>query len=159
MGHTTSIFHRSNVSLLSLYRTQLCEAIVTVADIQDRSSALLKTLLNSLATSFSSYEITSTVGQSVCSAALLKTMSLSRRGYIEGSQEVAQLLANLISAYTVVNNVSLVDAQQKFTRYPVNSAVRTHWVILQTLHHVTTCHPCCALRQLTVYHTCNRSPA
>ena len=114
------------MSLLTLYRTQLCRAIVTAADRQDRSSALLKTLVNSLLTSFSSYEITSTVGQSVCSAALLKTMSLSRRGYIEGSQEVAQLLANLISAYTVVNYVSLVDAQEKFTRYPVNTAVRMH---------------------------------
>ena len=103
----------------------MCQAIVTVASRQDGSAALLDSLVNSLLISFSSYEIIDKKGQLICSAALLKTLLLARKGYLEGSQESAQLLTNLISAYTVLNNVTITAANGTYTRYPVNRAVRT----------------------------------
>ena len=98
---------------------------MNVADRQDRSPTLLKTLVNSLLTSFSPYEIIDEAGRAICSAALMRTVDLSKRGYLAGSTQVAQTLADLISAYTVVNNVSRPNAQEEYTRYPVNKAVRT----------------------------------
>ena len=129
------MYNCPSLSLSVFLRTQLCQAIVTVADKQDRSPALLKSLVNSLLTSFSSYEITDEIGRSSCSAALMCTVDLSKRGYLAGNIEVARSLADLISSYTVVNNVSLPDAQEEHTRYPVNKAVRTFQVMSHILPH------------------------
>ena len=74
----------------------------------------------------------------------MKTASLSKRGYLEGSQEVAQLMANLISAFTMVNNISRADAGETYTRYPVNRAVSTHVLALHALYSVLQCTTSCS---------------
>ena len=73
---------------------------MTASSKQDRSSALLTTLTSSLLSSFASSEVYTSSGKAICSTALLKIASLSRRGYLLGSTVNAQLLADLISAYT-----------------------------------------------------------
>ena len=152
MGLFRALSYRSDVSIcltvplspclsLSTLRTQLCQAIVSVADRQDRSPSLLRTLVNSLLNSFSPYEITDKAGQSACSAALMRTVDLSKRGYLAGSPQVAQSLGDLISAYTVVYNVSLPEAQEERTLYPVNEAVRAHRTKCRFLVRTICCCP------------------
>ena len=111
-------------------RTQLCRGIVTAAGKQDRSFALLNTLITSLLISFSSFEVVHSSGKAICSAALLKAASLSRMGYLEGSSDTAQLLIDLVSEYTVLNNVTSAKANTVYTQYPVDRAVCTRLQLL-----------------------------
>ena len=82
---------------------------MTAASEQDRSSALLTTLTSSLLSSFLSTEVYIASSKAICSKALLKIASLSRRGYLLGSTVNAQLLAELISAYaTKITTVTAI---------------------------------------------------
>ena len=90
---------------LSPLRSALCQALVTAASKQDESPSLLTTLASSLLASFSSSDVISIGGRVICSTALLTVTSLARKGYLVGSTDNAQLLAELISAYTVANAV------------------------------------------------------
>ena len=105
-----------------MFRASLCRALVTAASIQDKSLSLLTTLTNSLLLSFSPSEVISDDAKEVCSAALLKIVSLSRKGYLEGSIATAQSLAELISAYTLKNTSASLSGTFA-SAYPVTRAV------------------------------------
>jgi hypothetical protein len=110
--------------ILSQYvRTALCQALVTTAGTQDRSPALLQTLTSSLLSSFSPYEVNSVSGKQICATALLKVAALARGGNLDKSIRTSQLLSDLISAYTVLNNDSLANSAISHTQYPVTTAV------------------------------------
>ena len=97
---------------------------MTAASIQDKSLSLLNTLTNSLLLSFSPSEVISNDAKEICSTALLKIASLSRKGYLEGSIATAQTLAELISAYTLKNTSATVSPSSASTStYPVTRAV------------------------------------
>ena len=102
-----------------VYRSSLCNALVTAATFQDDSSGLLDTLSASLQSAFSADEVTLAPGKGICSKALLKVSSLARSGYLEGVQSATQSVADLISSYTVLNNVTSGNS----TLYPVDEAV------------------------------------
>lgn len=108
---------------LSLDRTALCQALVTSASTQDRSPALLQTLTSSLLSSFSPYEVTTAGGKQICAVALLKVAALARAGLIDRSYRTSQLLSDLISAYTILNNGSQANSAISRTQYPVTTAV------------------------------------
>ena len=105
-----------------MFRASLCRALVTAASIQDKSLSLLTTLTNSLLLSFSPSEVISDNAKVICSTALLKIVSLSRKGYLEGSIATAQSLAELISAYTLKNTSTSLSGTFAST-YPVTRAV------------------------------------
>ena len=108
----------------NLFRASLCKALVTAASIQDKSLSLLNTLTNSLLLSFSPSEVISNDAKVICSTALLKIASLSRKGYLEGSIATAQTLAELISAYTLKNTSATASQSSAYTStYPVTRAV------------------------------------
>ena len=74
---------------------------MTAASIQDRSSSLLVTLASSLLSSFSPSDVVSDSGKAICATALLTVSSLSRKGYLAGSSETAQVVAQLLSLYSI----------------------------------------------------------
>ena len=113
-----------NLIYTNLFRASLCKALVTAASIQDKSLSLLNTLTNSLLLSFSPSEVISNDAKVICSTALLKIASLSRKGYLEGSIATAQTLAELISAYTLKNTSATASQSSAYTStYPVTRAV------------------------------------
>ena len=113
-----------NLICTNLFRASLCKALVTAASIQDKSLSLLNTLTNSLLLSFSPSEVISNDAKVICSTALLKIASLSRKGYLEGSIATAQTLAELISAYTLKNTSATASQSSAYTStYPVTRAV------------------------------------
>ena len=111
-------------SVPSSSRSALCQALVTATSIQDRSPSLLTTLTTSLLQSFSPWEVISDSAKTICSTALSKAVSLSRRGYLKGSKVTAQLLVDLISAFS--SNSSSISGRrlgQFENSYPVTTAV------------------------------------
>ena len=111
-------------SVPSSSRSALCQALVTATSIQDRSPSLLTTLTTSLLQSFSPWEVISDSAKTICSTALSKAVSLSRRGYLKGSKVTAQLLVDLISAFS--SNSSSISGRrlgQLIGSYPVTTAV------------------------------------
>ena len=111
-------------SLPSSSRSALCQALVTATSIQDRTPSLLTTLTSSLLQSFSPWEVISDSAKTICSTALSKAVSLSRRGYLKGSKVTAQLLVDLISAFS--SNSSSKSGRrlgQLIGSYPVTTAV------------------------------------
>ena len=79
---------------------------MTAASKQDGSPSLLATLASSLLSSFSPTDVVSDSGKSNCDSALIVVSSLSRNGYLDGSPANTQLLAQLISSFTVKSPVS-----------------------------------------------------
>ena len=111
-------------SVPSSSRSALCQALVTATSIQDRSPSLLTTLTTSLLQSFSPWEVISDSAKTICSTALSKAVSLSRRGNLKGSKVTAQLLVDLISAFS--SNSSSISGRrlgQFENSYPVTTAV------------------------------------
>ena len=111
-------------SVPSSSRSALCQALATAASIQDRTPSLLTTLTSSLLQSFSPWEVISDSAKTICATALSKVASLSRRGYLKGSKVTAQLLVDLISAFS--SNSSSISGRrlgQLIGSYPVTTAV------------------------------------
>ena len=106
-------------------RETLSKSLVTCSKIQDRSTSLLSTLAVSLLTSFSSYEVVTSSARATHSRALLKITSLASAGLVGDSEEAPELLAQLLSAFTVLYSKDSLDAPSNSTTlYPVNLAVR-----------------------------------
>lgn len=103
-------------------RSYLCESLVTVARLKEKSSLLLESLAASLASAFSPYEVVSASARRQCSGALLQVSSLARQGYLLGEFNTSQMVADLVSEFTVLNEntVSNVTTQ---AIYPINTAV------------------------------------
>jgi hypothetical protein len=102
-----------------LCRTSLCDALVIAANKQDKSPALLESLLTSLLVSFSSQQVTTVGGRAACSRMLSKVSTLSRKGYLGDSPDTLQLLADVVSAFTVLSD----STSSLLTVYPVGYAV------------------------------------
>jgi hypothetical protein len=79
--------------------------------------------MSSLLLSFSPYQVTSALGRSACSKILSKVSSLASNGYLGNSADSLQLLADIVSAFTVLNNVTSSNNSIMQTKYPVNQAV------------------------------------
>jgi hypothetical protein len=103
-----------------LCRTSLCDALVIAANKQDKSPALLESLLTSLLVSFSSQQVATFGGRAACSRMLSKVSTLSRKGYLGDSPDTLQLLADVVSAFTVLSDSTTSSLQ---TVYPVGYAV------------------------------------
>jgi hypothetical protein len=103
-----------------LCRTSLCDALVIAANKQDKSPALLESLLTSLLVSFSSQQVATAGGRAACSRMLSKVSTLSRKGYLGDSPDTLQLLADVVSAFTVLSDSTTSSLQ---TVYPVGYAV------------------------------------
>jgi hypothetical protein len=97
--------------------------LVKAAITQDKSPVLLETLMSSLLTTFSSYQVTSAGGTAACSKILSKVASLASNGYLGDSADTLQLLADIVSAFTVLNKVTSSNNSITQTKYPVNQAV------------------------------------
>ena len=92
------------------------------ASIQDKSTAPLVTLASSLLSSFSSSEVVTESGRANCSEALTTVSSLSRL-YLAGSKINAQLLAELVSAYTIKSTTTVYGSQSNVSNlYDVAAA-------------------------------------
>ena len=104
-------------------------ALVTAEARQDKSPSLLATLSASLLSSFSPSDVITDSGKAICEKALLKVSSLSRRGYLVGSAVNAQVLAELVSAYTVKTAVtsSRRRLDEKSSPYDVSTAAS--WLV------------------------------
>jgi hypothetical protein len=122
-----------------LFRTSLCDALVIAANRQDKSPALLESLLTSLLVSFSSQQVTTTSGRAACSRMLSKVSTLSRKGYLGDSPDTLQLLADVVSAFTVLSDAGATSLQ---TVYPVGYAVSARLLTLfhnrENSMHITT---------------------
>ena len=104
----------------------MCKAVITASKSQDRSPSLLATLTSSLSASFSPSEIVTAGGKQACAEALQIITALTKSGYIQGSKQTTQSVAELISSYTVRSNTfgssTGVDGIPTEV-YPVNEAV------------------------------------
>lgn len=120
-----------------MIRTELCKAVITAAKSQDKSPSLLATLTSSLSASFSPSEIVTAGGKQACAEALQIITALTKSGYIQGSKQTTQSVAELISSYTVRSNTfgssTGVDGIPTEV-YPLNDAVS-----LQGLWNVVPC--------------------
>ena len=99
----------------------LSKALLTCSKLQDRSTSLLGTLTASLLTSFSSYEVVTPDARAAHSKALLKITALAASGLVGDSVESLELLAQLLSAFTVLFDKTESNST---TVYPVQTAVR-----------------------------------
>jgi hypothetical protein len=104
-------------------RTDLCTALVTAASLQDSSSSLLATLVASLISSFSPYEIVSEKGKGICATVLTVLTTLASSGNLDGA--TSQSLVKVISLFTTTTTT---DADRRLTssnasQYPVDPAV------------------------------------
>ena len=104
--------------------------MVTAYNSQDRSPSLLASLTSSLSASFSPSEVVSANGKQSCAEALQIITALSRSGYIQGSKQTTQSVAELISSYTVRTTTSTARFSSTVGLdgpptevYPVNDAV------------------------------------
>lgn len=98
----------------------LSDALMTCSKVQDRTTFLLGTLVVSLLTSFSSYEVATPDARAAHSKALLRITSLASQGLVGDSEEAPQLLAQLVSSFTVLYGDTVLNST---TKYPVNAAV------------------------------------
>ena len=119
----------------SSFRSYLCESLVTVARLREKSSLLLESLAASLASAFSPYEVVSASARRQCSRALLQVSSLARQGYLLGEFNTSQMVADLVSEFTVLNEntVSNITTQ---AIYPINTAVSNSQTFKQILTHL-----------------------
>jgi hypothetical protein len=105
-------------------RAQLCQALVTAATVQDKSTSLLSTLIASLLSSFSPDEVSVPSSQLICGQALTVLSNLSSNGYIEDTA-TSLLLAQVISSFAVKASTNFTGGRRlaTSTSYPVDSAV------------------------------------
>ena len=81
--------------------TSICSTLSTIYSLQDPSSQLLNTLLASLYTAYNSHGSTSFSAFDTCLSVLSNNITkLADNGYID-SQDTINLMANMISAFTV----------------------------------------------------------
>jgi hypothetical protein len=119
----------AEVNIVDSVRTELCTALVSASQLQDKSSFLLATLIASLLSSFSPTEVISDKGITICSTALVVLTSLASSGYLKGNVQTSQSLAEVISLYTTTDVVttrrlsSSNTSASSISRYPVTSAV------------------------------------
>ena len=88
----------------------MCEAVIEGAKLKDRSPALLQSLLASTLFSFSPTEVVSTLSKKMCARPLKAIASLSRAGHLEGSLDSAQLLAEVVSVYSIQERIDALRA-------------------------------------------------
>jgi hypothetical protein len=101
----------------------LCNALVKCSNIVDESETLLITLISSLLSTFSTYEVTSSTSEQNCSLALQRISSLTEKGLLTRySSQV--LLADLVSSYTILSEDAGYQKLFLNSRYPVYEAVR-----------------------------------
>jgi hypothetical protein len=109
-------------------RYALCAAVIKGAKLQDRSAAMLQSLLASTLSSFSPTEVVSDSAKKMCAKPLKKIAYMSRAGHLEGSIERAQLLAEVVSVYSIQERVDEGTAgKRRLTSanfYPVVVSVR-----------------------------------
>ena len=86
------------------------------ASIQDKSTALLVTLASSLLSSFSPSDVITESGRANCSEALLTVSSLSSL-HLAGSKVNAQLVAELVSAYTIKSTTTVYGSQSNVSYF------------------------------------------
>ena len=103
-------------------RSYLCRSLVTVTRMRDKSSSLLESLAVSLASAFSPYEVVSAGARKQCSKALLQVSSLARQGYLLGEFNTSQKVADLVSEFTVLNEITVSNVTTQAI-YPINTAV------------------------------------
>jgi hypothetical protein len=102
----------------------MCVALVSISEIQDRSQTLLATLGASLLSFFDPHEIVSEATMSACSSALLKITALARKGYLKGSPATSEMLADMVSAFSVRSTAIATSRRlSATTTYPVVTAV------------------------------------
>ena len=110
------------------FRYALCEAVIKGAKLQDRSAAMLQSLLASTLSSFSPTEVISDSAKKMCAKPLKTIASMSRAGHLEGSLERAQLLAEVVSIYSIQERVDEGNAGKRRLSsanfYPVVVSVR-----------------------------------
>jgi hypothetical protein len=105
------------------FRSSLCNALVKCSNIVDESETLLTTLISSLLSTFSTYEVTSSTSEQNCSLALQRISSLTEKGLLTRySSQV--LLADLVSSYTILSEEPGYQKLFLNSRYPVYQAVR-----------------------------------
>ena len=110
-------------------RSSLCNALVKCSNIVDESETLLNTLISSLLSTFSTYEVTSSTSEQNCSLALQRISSLTAKGLLTRySSQV--LLADLVSSYTILSEDAGYKKLFLNSRYPVYEAVRQYFLIL-----------------------------
>lgn len=114
--------------LKHLFRSSLCNALVKCSNIVDESEILLNTLIASLLSTFSTYEVTSLSSEQNCSLALTRISALTEKGLLT-KLSTQQLLANLISSYTVLSDQKGYQNLYLNSRYPVYDAVRQYFFI------------------------------
>ena len=103
----------------------MCEALISISEIQDRSQSLLSGLGASLLTSFDSHEIVSQATMTACSSALLQITALARKGYLKGSPGTSKLIAEIVSAFSIKSAAFSTSRRLSTTAtYPVITAVR-----------------------------------
>lgn len=126
-------YHSKDFLILSLlssflkyfFRSSLCNALVKCSNIVDESEILLNTLIASLLSTFSTYEVTSLSSEQNCSLALTRISALTEKGLLK-KFSTQQLLANLISSYTVLSDQKGYQNLYLSSRYPVYDAVRNY---------------------------------
>jgi hypothetical protein len=128
-------------------------AIVSASKVQDPSSPLLKTLVTSLLTSFNPSEINSQYAKDICATALLNVTQLSHDGYLQGVTATSQILADVISSYTVMPVTAFTSPTSSV--YPVETAVRswtldTRFCILNSLDSCFTLSAHCMIKPFKV---------
>ena len=111
---------------MNLNRSSLCSALVKCSNIVDESENLLNTLITSLLSTFSTYEVTSSSGEQNCSLALSRISELTERGLLT-KYSTQQLLADLVSSYTVLSDQPGYKKLFLNSRYPVYEAVRRYF--------------------------------
>jgi hypothetical protein len=116
-------------SLLFLQsRYALCAAVIKGAKLQDRSAAMLQSLLASTLSSFSPSEVVSDSAKKMCAKPLKAIASMSRAGHLDGSLESAQLLAEVVSSFNDHDRVGVNKTGGRrlgsTSSYPVVAAVR-----------------------------------
>ena len=109
-------------------RHALCEAVIKGAKLQDRSGAMLQSLLASTLSSFSPTEVVSDSAKKMCAKPLKAIASMSRAGHLDGSLERAQLLAEVVSSFNNHDRIGVNKTRGRrlggTSSYPVVASVR-----------------------------------
>ena len=111
---------------------------------RDKSSSLLESLAVSLASAFSPYEVVSASARRQCSKALLQVSSLARQGYLLGEFNTSQKVADLVSEFTVLNEITVSNVTTQAV-YPINTAVSNS----QTHKNILLIYTCCSVHNRT----------
>jgi hypothetical protein len=123
-----NLFRDPSYLLYLQTRYALCEAVIKGARLQDRSAAMLQSLLASTLSSFSPTEVVSESSKRMCAKPLKKITFMSRAGHLEGSLASAQLLAEVVSSFNNHERVAVNKTGRRrlggTSSYPVVQSVR-----------------------------------